>query len=66
MALSIYEQAQLEMLSEEQRLIVLTAEQILDGITGPEITLLQIKYSEEIQKYIHNKKIKLLLRGNTK
>lgn len=63
--LSIYEQSQLEMLNEEQRIIVLTAEQILDGITSPEITLLHVKYSQEIDQYIRNKNLKQRLKGRT-
>ena len=63
--LSIYEQSQLEMLNEEQRIIVLTAEQIIDGITSPEITLLHIKHSEEINTYIRNKNLKQRLKGRT-
>ena len=63
--LSIYEQSQLEMLNEEQRIIVLTAEQILDGITSPEITLLHVKYSQEIDQYIRNKNLKQQLKGRT-
>lgn len=63
MALTPYEQAHLQMLSEEQQLIVLTAEQIIDGITSPEITLLQVKYSEQIATYIRNKNLKLSTRG---
>lgn len=63
MALTPYEQAHLQMLSEEQQLIVLTAEQILDGENSPEITLLEIKYSEQIATYIRNKSLKLSRRG---
>jgi hypothetical protein len=63
--LSIYQQAQLEMLSEEQRIIVLTAEQILDGITSPEITLLHVKYSQEIDTYIRNKNLKQQVKGSS-
>ena len=62
MALTTYELAQIQMLSEEQQLIVLTAERILDGETSPELTLLQVKYSQEIKDYIWKREMKAQFR----
>lgn len=59
MPLTPYQLSQLAMLSEQERLVALTAERVIDGEDTPELTLLKIKYASEISEYLRVKRLRM-------